>query len=192
MPNSFPERLPSRRLHLRRLRPEDAQAMSDYRSRVEVARYQHWETFGPDDAARLVAEQSRAEPNVPGTWFQLAIIKTDGGCMMGDCGLHCPKDEPAQMEIGITVAPRYQGHRYADETAACVLQYCFGILDKHRVYAYVDVLNRSAIALCLRMGFRKEAHFVEHRWFKGKWQSEYLFAMLRRDWENAPPSSKNF
>ena len=182
-PESSPH-LTSPRLHLRRLRRDDAEALCSYRSMAEVARYQYWESFGMDEATHLIETQSIAEPNVPGTWFQLAIIKTDTECLIGDCGLHCPKDEPHQMEIGITLAPRYQGHRYADEAAECILQYCFTILDKHRVFAYIDVLNRSAIALCVRMGFRREAHFVEHRWFKNRWQSEYVFAMLKREWEN--------
>ena len=192
MSHFFPERLSSPRLHLRRLRPEDAQALCGYRSLVEVARYQYWESFGPDEAAHLIETQSTTEPNGPGTWFQLAIIKTDGEHMIGDCGLHCPKEEPHQMEIGITLAPRYQGHRYADETVACLLQYCFATLGKHRVFAYIDVENRSAIALCARLGFGREAHLVEHRWFKNKRQSEYLFAMLKRDWENAPHISEEF
>ena len=158
--------------------------MVAYRSLTEVARYQYWESFDLDAAARLIETQSVAEPNIPGTWFQLAIIKAATGCMIGDCGLHCPKDEPDQMEMGITLAPRYQGRLYADEAGECVLQYVFGNLDKHRVFASIDVRNRSAIALCLRMRFRQEAHFVEHRWFKGQWQSEYLFAMLKREWED--------
>ncbi|HWC59802.1 MAG TPA: GNAT family protein [Verrucomicrobiae bacterium] len=184
--------LTSRRLRLRRLCRDDVEALCDYRSLPEVARYQYWESFGPEDAAHLIETQSMAEPNIPGTWFQLAIIKADTGCMIGDCGLHCPKNEPRQMEIGITLAPRYQGHRYADETAECLLQYCFLTLDKHRVFAYTDVFNRSAIALCMRMGFREEAHFVEHRWFKNKWQSEYVFAMLKREWESARSTPAKF
>jgi RimJ/RimL family protein N-acetyltransferase len=152
----------------------------------EVARFQYWESFGPVDAARLIETQLKAEPNVPGTWFQLAIVKTDTGCVIGDCGLHCPKDDPRQMEIGITLSPHHQGRRYADEAVECLLQYCFDTLDKHRVFAYIDVLNRSAIALCSRMNLRQEAHFLEHRWFKNRWQSEYVFAILKREWENAP------
>jgi RimJ/RimL family protein N-acetyltransferase len=180
---SLSDALTSPRLQLRRLRSSDADALCSYRSMPEVARYQYWETFEHDDAARLIETQLTAEPNIPGTWFQLAIVKTDSGCLIGDCGLHCPKAEPRQMEIGITVSPRFQGHRYADEAAECLLRYCFATLDKHRVFAYIDVLNRSAIALCLRMGFRQEAHLVEHRWFKNRWQSEYVFAMLKREWE---------
>jgi len=185
--------LVSPRLQLRRLRPEDAEALRGYRSMPEVACYQYWDSFGPDDAAHLIETQLTTEPNIPGTWFQLAIIKTGTSDMIGDCGLHCPKDDPRQMEIGITLAQRFHGRRYADEAVECLLQYCFASLDKHRVFASVDTLNRSAVALCRRMGLRQEAHFVEHRWFKNKWQSEYVFAMLKREWENVPGrTGKNF
>ena len=189
MKQPFSNHLTSPRLRLRRLCPSDAEALCHYRSRPEVARFQYWDTFGPDEAARLIESQSNAEPNVPGTWFQLAIVKADTADLIGDCGLHCPKDDPRQMEIGITLSPRFQGHRCADEAVECLLHYCFASLNKHRVFAYVDVQNRSAVALCRRMGFRQEAHFVEHRWFKNEWQSEYLFAMLKREWEREPARS---
>jgi RimJ/RimL family protein N-acetyltransferase len=183
MNQPFPDHLVSARLRLRRLHRDDADALCFYRSLPEVARYQSWETFGPHDASRLIETQSEAEPNIPGTWFQMAIIRATTGAMIGDCGLHCWKDDPRQMEIGITLSPRYQGRRYADEAMECLLDYVFGSLSKHRVFAHIDVLNRSAIALCERLRFRQEARFLEHRWFKGKWQSEYVFAMLKREWE---------
>ena len=183
MSHSFPDNLTSARLRLRRLHQADAEALCAYRSLPEVARYQNWETFGPDDAARLIEAQSDAEPGIPGTWFQLAIVSAATGCEIGDCGLHCQKEDPRVMEIGITLAPGQQGHRYSDEAVNCLLDYVFGSLDKHRVFASIDVLNRSAIALCRRLGFRQEAHFVEHLWFKGRWGSEYVFAMLKREWD---------
>lgn len=182
MRDNFPE-LRSPRLLLRRLCPADAGSLCAYRSLPEVARYQSWENFGPEDAAHLIAEQSVAEPNIPGTWFQLAIVKTDANCIIGDCGLHCPKDDPRQMEFGITLAPQFQGYRYADEAITRVLAYVFGDLQKHRVFAHVDVLNRPAIGLCRRLGFRQEAHLVENIWFKGAWGSEFVFALLMREWD---------
>lgn len=184
MSQLFPDHLASARLRLRRLRQEDAEPLCAYRSLPEVARYQYWESFGPDDAARLIESQSGMEPNTPGTWFQLAIVSAATSGLIGDCGLHCQKSDPRQMEIGITLAPSHQGRRYADEAVECVLRYVFGSLDTHRVFAAVDVLNRSAIALCRRLRFRQEAHFVDHLWFKGQWSSEFVFAMLKREWED--------
>jgi ribosomal-protein-alanine N-acetyltransferase len=33
-----------------------------------------------------------------------------------------------------------------------------------------------------RLGMRREAHFVENLWFKGRWSSEYWYAILRSEW----------
>src|SRR5690349_4701971 len=81
--------LRSPRLLLRRLRREDGPALCAYRGLPEVARYQSWESFGPDDAARLIDDQSGRQPNVPGSWFQLAVTAATSGVLIGDCGLHC-------------------------------------------------------------------------------------------------------
>ena len=180
--NGFTE-LRSLRLILRRLRGDDLAALCAYRSLPEVARYQDWESFGLDEAARLIDGQSGLEPNVPGTWFQLAIVVAATGALVGDCGLHCRLDDPRQMEVGITLAPAHQGRGYATETVECLLGFVFGSLSKHRVSAVTDAENRPAASLFKRLGFRQEAHFVEHVWFKGRWGSEFVFALLRREWE---------
>lgn len=183
MSHRFPSHLSSGRLRLRRLRPSDAAALCAYRSLPEIARFQSWSSFGPEDATRLIETESATEPDIPGTWFQLAIVNAANGEMIGDCGLHCRKDDPRLMEFGITLAPQHQGRGYAFEAVECLLDYVFGTLNKHRVSATTDVLNRPSIALCRRLGFRQEAHFVDHLWFKGQWGSEYVFAILKQEWE---------
>ena len=59
-------------------------------------------------------------------------------------------------------------------------------LNMHRVSATTDAENKAAQNLFQRLGFRQEAHFVEHVWFKGAWGSEYVFAMLQREWQVRP------
>jgi RimJ/RimL family protein N-acetyltransferase len=39
-----------------------------------------------------------------------------------------------------------------------------------------------------RVGMRREAHFREHVRFKGRWASEYVYALLRHEWPPRPPS----
>jgi len=87
------------------------------------------------------------------------------------------------MEIGVTLATAHQRRGYASEAIECLLGYIFGSLGKHRVAAVTDAENRAAAALLRGLGFRQEAHFVEHLWFKGQWGSEFVFALLRREWE---------
>lgn len=165
---------------LRRLRPEDA-ALCAYRSRPEVARYQSWETFSRTDAADLIAAQAGVVPDTPGTWLQLAITLAATGELIGDCGLHFLDDQ--QVELGVTLAPGHWGKGLAREALGRVVEYLFAGLGKHRVTAVTDAENAPAAALFARLGFRQEAHHIENVWFKGAWGSEFVFALLRREWE---------
>jgi len=180
---SEPLLLRSPRLLLRPLRSEDAAPIAAYRSLPEVARFQSWGSFGPDDAARLVAEQAGVNPDTPGTWLQLALVPSESASVVGDCGIHFREDDPRQVELGITLASSHQGRGLATEALNCELEYVFGSLGKHRASAVTDAENHAAARLFRRVGFRQEAHFVDHVWFKGAWGSEYLFAMLRREWQ---------
>ena len=154
-----------------------------YRSLPAVAQFQSWESFGPDDAARLIADQAGVRPDTPGTWLQLALVLLESGKVVGDCGIHFRLDEPRQVELGITLAPAHQGRGLATEALNSVLGYVFDSLDKHRASAVTDAENHAAADLFRRLGFRQEAHFVEHVSFKGAWGSEYLFALLHREWQ---------
>src|SRR4051812_43806 len=75
---------------------------------------------------------------------------------------------------------------FAREALECVLNYVFDKLIMHRVSAITDVENMVAQHLFQRLVFRREAHLVEHVQFKGAWGSEYVFAMLRREWQIRP------
>ena len=176
--------LRSSRLYLRRLHPGDVGALAGYRGLPEVARFQSWESFGLADAARLVANQASVVPDTPGTWLQLAAVLAESGQVIGDCGIHFRADESRQVELGITLDPAYQRQGLATEALRAILAYVFESLGKHRVSAVVDANNHPAAALLRRVGFRQEAHHVEHVWFKGAWGSEYVFALLRREWHN--------
>ena len=178
----FPD-LCTARLRLRRLCPDDAPAICAYRALPEVARYQSWDSYSLDDAASFLAEQAALTPDTPGTWFQIGIVRVACGQLIGDCGLHFRADEPRQVELGITLNPAHQGRGFACEALGGVLEYVFCALDKHRVIAVTDSENRPAANLFTHLGFRREGHFVEHIWFKGAWGSEYLFALLQREWQ---------
>ena len=173
--------LRSPRLCLRRLRPEDAPSLVGYRSLPEVARFQAWESFGSDEAARLIAAQAEVVPDTPGTWLQLALVSRESGQLVGDCGIHFRGDDPRQVELGITLAPAHQRSGLATEALHSVLGYVFDALAKHRALAVTDANNQAAASLFHRLGFRLEAHYVEHVWFKGAWGSEYLIALLHRE-----------
>ncbi len=148
-----------------------------------VARFQSWVSFDLNDAVQLIAEQATVVPDTPGTWLQLLATLTESGEVVGDCGIHFRADDPRQVELGITLAPAHQGNGLATEVIETVLAWVFESLGKHRVFAVTDAANTPAARLFERVGFRREAHHIEHVWFKGAWGDEYVFALLAREWQ---------
>ena len=65
--------LKARHVVLRRIRPEDAQTLYDYRSLPEVARYQDWLPDDLEAVHALARQQAGLRLGEPGSWFQWII-----------------------------------------------------------------------------------------------------------------------
>jgi RimJ/RimL family protein N-acetyltransferase len=176
------DELLTERLRLRRLAPGDEAAVFGYRTDPEVSRYQLWVPGDVAEVRRFLDELAHLEPDTPGTWFQLGIVRRADGVLLGDCGMRFPLDDRAQAEIGITLAPAHQGHGYARETLRAVLDYLFVGLGKHRVFGSVDPRNAPSIALLDRLGFRRETHLRESVRVRGEWADDLVYAILAREW----------
>jgi RimJ/RimL family protein N-acetyltransferase len=177
------------RLRLRRFMKDDGAAFLAYRNDPLIARYQSWTSCSEEEAAAFIEEQQALLPGGPGKWFQFAIELKDGGALAGDCAFKINEDDARQAEIGFTLASEHQHKGYAAEAIARVLGYGFDESKLHRVIAVTDCENYPAVALLERLGFRREAHFIQNIWFKGKWGDEYLYALLRDEWTNARRSA---
>jgi RimJ/RimL family protein N-acetyltransferase len=175
------EGLQTVRLTVRRFEHSDVDPFLTYRNDPEVAKYQSWESCTKQEAIDLVQEMEATEPGTPGEWFQFAIELKQTGTLIGDCGMKTEADG-RQAEIGFTFSRAYQGQGLASEAVARLLDYAFGELDLHRIYAITDQENAPSVALLERLGLRREGEFVENAWFKGRWSSEYLYAILRNEW----------
>jgi RimJ/RimL family protein N-acetyltransferase len=172
----------SERLVLRRFEETDIASFVAYRNDPEVARYQSWESCTEREAAAMIEELGSLRPGTPGEWFQFAIELKRTGALIGDCALKAEEQDARQAEIGFTLSRGYQGKGYASEAVSRLLDYSFGELGLHRIFAIADCRNASSVALLERLGMRREGHFVQNVWFKGGWASEYLYAVLRDEW----------
>jgi RimJ/RimL family protein N-acetyltransferase len=153
-----------------------------YRNDQEVARYQSWESISRAEAKKFIAEQSRRRPGIPGRWFQFAAEVKAGEALAGDCALLVVRSAPRIAEIGYTFARAYQGIGLATEAARAVVDFAFDSLGMNRVIATTDCRNDSSVALLVRLGMRREGHFIHNAWFKGEWCDEYQYAVLRDEW----------
>ena len=174
-------RLESERLILRRFKDSDLAPFLVYRSDAEVARYQARDSYTEREATAMTEEQESLQPGTPGEWFQFAIELKKTGALIGDCALKAEEDG-RQAEVGFTLSREHQGKGYAAEAVSCLLDYAFGDLGLHRVVAITDQENKPSFTLLERLGMRREGCFVQNAWFKGRWTSEYLYAVLADEW----------
>jgi RimJ/RimL family protein N-acetyltransferase len=115
-------------------------------------------------------------------WYQIGIALQSEGSLIGDCGIHFLETDRRLAEVGITLAPEWQGNGYATEALNAIFKMLFVDLRKHRVFASVDPLNLPSMALMKRLGLRQEAYFVQSLWFKNRWVDDVVFAMLASEW----------
>jgi RimJ/RimL family protein N-acetyltransferase len=170
------------RLRIIPLAPEDSRALFNYRSDPDVSRYQSWEPRTLEDVIAFIESLHAIAFDTPGTWFQCGIRLRDTGVLIGDLGVRFPREDTRQAEIGITVAPAWQGKGYATEAVNAMLAHLFTTCNKHRVFASVDPRNVASLALLHRVGMRQEAHFRQSLWFKGEWADDMVFALLKTEW----------
>ena len=181
--------LETTRLRLRHFMDADLAPFMAYRNDPEVARYQGWEVISESEARAFLQEQKEIQPGVQGQWFQIAVELKETGMLIGDCALKIEEHDERQAEIGYTLSRPYQGRRIASEAVSCVLEYAFVTLGLHRVIAITDCENVASVALLERLGLRREGHFRQNVWLKGKWGDEYLYAMLQEEWLSMPSTN---
>jgi RimJ/RimL family protein N-acetyltransferase len=172
------------RLALRDLEPSDGPRVFAYHKHPEVSRFQSWGTESVDAVQSYIRTLPAVDPVACAGWYQVGVFLRTGGKLIGDCGFRPLAASPEQVEVGITLAPEYQGQGYAAEALRALLNFLFATLDKHRVFGSVDPRNLSSIKLLERIGMRKEAHFVKSLWFRNDWVDDMIFAMLASEWKS--------
>lgn len=178
------------RLRIRNLVLTDLLDFHSYRSDPEVARYQGFDVFTIEDAETFIKEQADRSFGNSDEWVQYGIENKASGKLIGDCAIRLGHDIRLG-EIGITISPTEQKKGFAKETLLAILNFLFNLPGFHRVTETVDADNTASIRLLESIGFRQEGYFIENIFFKGKWGSEYQYAMLKGDWVRLYQQSLN-
>jgi [ribosomal protein S5]-alanine N-acetyltransferase len=173
------------RLKIRNLRDTDLEAFHNYRSNPQVTRYQGFDTFDLDQARVFIKAHSDKLRIVPGEWVQFGIEDKSTEQLVGDCALYLQMADSRIAEIGITISHLHQRRGYAKEAMQGLINFLFREKGIHRIVETVDAENIASIQMLKSLFFRQEAHFIESVFFKGRWGSEYQFAILKKEWESS-------
>jgi len=153
------EPLVTERLVLRRSRPDDAEAISAYRSDPEVHRHQGWDRTDPDGVREEIVEMTARVPGDAGGWVQMSLEERDTGRLVGDVGLSPADGEPGVIKVGYTVDPAFQRSGYATEAVGTLVSYAFDTLHADVVRAYASADNVASIRVAEKVGMRLMERF---------------------------------
>ena len=176
-------KLETNRLILRPINLNDKHEVFEYRSDSETNKYQGWIPKTIEEVEIFIAKNSK-QINEPETWFQFVIIEKETQKIVGDLGIHFIDSENQQTEVGCTLNKHFQNKGYATESLKRIIDYLFKDLNKHRIITSIDPDNKNSIRLVERIGFRKEAHFIESLWINNEWVDDIIYALIEKDWEN--------
>ena len=170
------------RLQIRNLKMSDLNDFHFYRSNREVTKYQSFDVMTVEEAGEFIQNHAGKEFGRAGEWVQYGAESRATGKIIGDCAIKLEAHDTRIAEIGITISHLEQKKGYGKEILRAILHFLFGITGIHRVVEIVDAENIASIRLLKSAGFRQEGHFIENIFFKGKWGSEYQYAMLKKEW----------
>ncbi|MCK6541157.1 GNAT family N-acetyltransferase [bacterium] len=172
------------RLKIRHLRLSDLPDFHVYRSNPEVVKYQSFDTMTMEQAEEFIKDNSARHFGKAGEWVQYGIENKETKKIIGDCAIKLDQSDIRIAEIGITISHLEQKKGFAKEALIGILSFLFDTQKIHRVVEISDAENRASVNLLKSIGFRQEGHFIENIFFKGKWGSEFQFAMLKREWDD--------
>ncbi|WP_217177073.1 GNAT family N-acetyltransferase [Streptomyces sp. AC495_CC817] len=173
------------RLLLRPIVTSDAEAMLAYKSDPEAVRYVPYGPLTRDEVAdRIATRWSTTRFDKEGDAVCLAVEEAATGRLVGDVVLFWRSENDREGEVGYILDPAAAGRGYATEAVGALLDLGFHGLGLHRVIARIDERNTASVGVVERLGFRREARFVEGSWFKGEWTTLLILALLDREWRS--------
>jgi ribosomal-protein-alanine N-acetyltransferase len=109
------------------------------------------------------------------------VIRSAKGCeLIGTVGYWRFDPERFRAEIGYSLLPQHHGKGIMTRCLQCVLPFAFNEMNMHSIGAEIDPLNLESQKVLEKSGFRKEAHFTEDFYFRGKFSDSAIYSLLEK------------
>ena len=170
------------RLRLRELRMEDAPALNEIESIPEVARNLGFEPSTLPVAESNIAYMMAWMNDEPREHIGLAVtIEGDDG-YVGRCGLSRTGHAPGEAMLWYCLDPNLWRRGLMTEAARAMVDYGFGEMQLHRIWADADPRNVGSWRVMEKLRMRREGCLIENEFVDGEWQDSYIYAILQREW----------
>jgi RimJ/RimL family protein N-acetyltransferase len=174
--------LTTERLVLREFEESDWRAVLAYQRDPHYLRFTPWRTRTDADVHSFIRMFLNWRQEMPRQKFQLAIILSEQGCLIGNAGIRISPSASWEAEIGYELDHRYWGHGYATEAAQALLSFGFQDLRLHRVFAHCIAENTASARVMQRLGMQFDGCLRENEWMKDRWWDTFVYSILAQEW----------
>ena len=172
----------TKRLLMREFSKDDWPAVLGYQNDPRYLRYYHWTGRTAEDVQAFVQMFLDNQKERPRYKYQLALILKSSGNLIGNCGVRVNDPGAREANIGYELASSHWGKGYAAEAAGAILDFGFGELGLHRIWATTVADNSASARVLEKLGMRLEAHEREKVWIKDRWHDSLSYAILDYEW----------
>ena len=175
----FPS-LTTRRIQLRSLSHDDAQALFDLRTNEQYMQYLDKEKPTNIEEIIKMIEQVTVDfqQNNAISWAMCYLGQQQ---LVGTVSFHRIDKAHHRAEIGYGIHPDHFGKGLMQEVMPVVIDYGFNQLNLHSIEANVNPHNKPSIKLLERHDFVREAYFKENYYFNGQFLDTYIYSLVKRD-----------
>jgi ribosomal-protein-alanine N-acetyltransferase len=178
--------LETERLRLRKMTPDDADALIAIFNDEEVNRYL---SGGPPCTNRV---EAISVLDWMQSWFEArgglrwGITLKGDDIVIGTCGFHHLSQENHRCDLGYDLLPAYWGRGYVTEATHAMVRWCFENLDLHRIQADCTDGNIGSERVLEKVGFTYEGTWRENCFEHGRFVSLKQYGLLRREYLREP------
>jgi ribosomal-protein-alanine N-acetyltransferase len=175
----FPN-LETKRLVLKQINANDAEAILALRSNDEVMKYiprPYLKT--KEDALELIAMfDDKIENGIGINWGIYFLDEREK--LLGIIGHYRIKPEHFRAEVGYMLFPDHKGKGIVSEALKKVVEYGFNEMKLHSIEAILDPENKGSEKVLLKNGFVKEAHLIENEYYEGRFLDTMIYSILNK------------
>lgn len=169
--------LNTERLRLRRLTPDDAEAIFQYASKPEVAKYVTWDTHQSLSDTRAYIEFAENQYQAGGVApWGMVLKETDE--IIGTIDFVSWNQTHQFAEIGYVCSPDYWGKGYTPEAAHALLKFGFEQMNLIRIQARTFTENEASQRVLKKIGMSFEGTMRKAMKVKGKHLDLNMYSIL--------------
>jgi ribosomal-protein-alanine N-acetyltransferase len=166
------------RLILRKMTPNDAEAVFAYASDPEVTRYVVWETHRSieDSKALLDLVTSKYESGGEPEW---GIVYKGDHRFVGTCGIVSWEPYHARAELGYAISRDYWGRGFVAEAVRAMISFGFKEMNLNRIEARCIAGNTASARVMEKAGMLYEGTLRQRELIKGEHRDMKVYSILR-------------